>query len=141
MSHPPEQYSVAQELDWKASWIDVCLRLELPFWLMVDNVTIPVDIAGHTFPVAVHGELFELHGMDVSDSKQSVGYQGPLRPVEELGEGIQKATREIPDLNFLWRKCKTVLKITTRCNEDVWNRTCARPKRPPCGQPSIESLS
>jgi hypothetical protein len=30
--------------------------------------------------------------------------------------------RENPGVGVLWRKCKTSLKITTRCNEDVWNK-------------------
>jgi hypothetical protein len=46
----------------------------------------------------------------------------PFKKNEELSENIQKILRNNSDLNILWRKCKTVLKITTRCNEDVWNR-------------------
>jgi hypothetical protein len=122
----PESYSIADEIRWDAASVDVCLRIELPFWLMVDNVTLPIDVNGHTFPVAVHGETFELHGRFVTDSKESVVYQGPLKKREDLSENIQKVLRENPDLNVLWRKCKTVLKISTRCNEDVWNRTYAR---------------
>jgi hypothetical protein len=126
MTQPPESWSVDHELNWDAPWVDVCLRVELPFWFMVDNTTIAVEVGGHMFPIAVHGETFELHGRWVSDSKQSVGYQGPLKKVEDLSENIQNILRETTDLNVLWRKCKTVLKITTRCNEDVWNKANAR---------------
>jgi hypothetical protein len=45
-----------QELLWDAPWVDVCLRVELPFWLVVDNTTIPIEVGGHAFPGAVHGE-------------------------------------------------------------------------------------
>jgi hypothetical protein len=114
-----------QELNWDAPWVDVCLRVELPFWLMINDTTISIEVGGHTFPVALHGETFELHGRWISDSKQCVAYQGPLKNNEDLSENIQKILRENPDLNILWRKCKTVLKITTRCNEDVWNRAQA----------------
>jgi hypothetical protein len=71
----------------------------------------------------VHGETFELHGKWISDSKQGVAYHGPLKTKEDLSENIQRILRANPDLNILWRKCKTVLKLTTRCDEDVWNRT------------------
>jgi hypothetical protein len=69
---PPDSYSIYQEINWDAPWVDVCLRVELPFWLMVDNITMPIEVGGHTFPVAIHGETFELHGQWVSDSKQNV---------------------------------------------------------------------
>jgi hypothetical protein len=118
-------WGLGQELNWDAPWVDVCLRVELPFWLMVDNTTISIEVGGHTFPVALHGETFELHGKWISDSKEGVAYQGPLKKNEDLSENIQKILRENPDLNILWRKCKTVLKITTRCNEDVWKRAQA----------------
>jgi hypothetical protein len=123
---PPTQYFVGQEIKWDAHWVDVYLRVELPFWLMMDNVTVPIEVSGHTFPVSVLGEMFELHGGCVSDSKQGVAYQGPYKNIEELSEEIQTALRENPDLAVLWRKCKTVLKIASRCNEDVLNRTSTR---------------
>ena len=123
METPPESYSIADEINWTAAWIDVWLRVELPFWLMVDNLTVPIEFNGHVFSVAVHNETHELHGKAVTDSKASVGYQGPLKTFDELGEWFQKIRQEHPDLTFLWRKCKTVLKIASRCNEDVWNRS------------------
>jgi hypothetical protein len=126
MTTPPEGYSIAQEINWAASWVDVHLRVELPFWLMVDNIEMSIDVGGHTFPVAVHGETFELHGKAISDSKQTVGYQGPFKEHEHLSEQLQAILRETPKVNVLWRKCKTVLKIATRCNEDVWNKVGAK---------------
>lgn len=96
---------------------------------MVDNTTLPIEVNGHTFPVALHGETFELYGGFVTDSKKSVVYQGPLKKKEHLSENIQKELRENPNVNVLWRKCKTVLKISTRCNEDVWNKTYERDEK------------
>jgi hypothetical protein len=31
----------------------------------------------------------------------------------------------------LWRKCKTILKIPTRCDEDLWNKAQLTHVRPP----------
>jgi hypothetical protein len=120
MTHAPDNYFAGQEFNWEAPWVDVYLWVELPFWLMTDNTTIPMEVEGRTFPVSVHGETFELHGKCVSDSKQSVAYRGPFKEMTQLSEGIQKVLRERSDLNVLWRKCKTCLRISTRCNEDVW---------------------
>ena len=122
MTEPPESYFVGEELNWDAPWVDVRLRVELPFWLMVDNTTLPIDVGGHTFAVSIHGETFELHGREISDSKRNVIYQGPPKEIAALSPEIQEFLREHPDFNVLWRKCKTVLKIPTRCNEDVWNK-------------------
>lgn len=47
---PPENYSIDDEINWDAPWVDVCLRVELPFWLMVDNITLPIEVCGHIFP-------------------------------------------------------------------------------------------
>ena len=63
-------------------------------------------------------------------------YQGPHKDRAQLSERIQEALRERPELNVLWRKCKTVLRIETRCNADVWHRLrlpdqieCQMPRR------------
>jgi hypothetical protein len=119
---PPKSFSIGQDLNWDAPWIEVTLRVELPFWLMVGNTEIPIEVGDHTFPVSIHGESFELHICAISDAKLSRVHQGPLRKREELNAEIQDFLRTKPDANPLWRKCKTVLKITSRCNEDVWNK-------------------
>lgn len=118
----PKSYFLGQELNWDAPWVDVDLWVELPFWLMVDNTAISIEVEGHTFPVSVHGETFELHGRWVTDSKKSAAYRGPYKGITELSENIQKVLWEQPDISVLWRKCKTCLKIATRCNGDVWNK-------------------
>lgn len=119
----PQSYSIAQEIDWTAPWVEVTLRVELPFWLMTDNATFSIEVEGHVFPVAINGETFELHGGgEVSDSERNCVYQGPIKRPDEFGEELQTALTQNPDINILWRKCKTVLRITSRCNEDVFLR-------------------
>ena len=118
---PPASFSIGDDLNWNAPWIDVCLWVELPFWLMVDNTTITVEVQGHEFKVAVHDNYFELHGKLVTDSRNSVCHIGPLKKLDDLSESIQQIRRAQPDLPLMWRKCKTALKVATRCNEEVWN--------------------
>lgn len=128
----PARVTLGQDLNWNAPWVEVALRVELPFWLMIDNTTMAVEVAGHEFQVSILGDTFELHGSEISDSKGRVLYQGPIRKREQLSDAIQEVLCARPDLHFLWRKCKTVLKIITRCNEDVWTKATSEeaPIRP-----------
>jgi hypothetical protein len=116
-------YAVGQEINWEAPWIEVCLWVELPFWLMVGNTTVSVEVEGHNFEIAIHENYFELHVGVLSDSKQNVVYQGPLKEKDDLAEEVRNLIDARPNVPFMWRKCKTVLKIKSRCNEDVWNTT------------------
>jgi hypothetical protein len=119
-------------LAWNAPYVDVTLRVELPFWLMVDNSTISVEVGGHAFSVDVYGETFELQVGSISDAKQTSVYQGPFRRNEDLGELLQKLLRKRPKPMAQWRKCKTVLEIASRCNEDVWEKRAGEGgRRPP----------
>lgn len=118
----PKSFFIGEDLDWAAPWIDVTLRVELPYWLMVNTAQMSVVVEGHNFTVGIENETFELHLGGVSDAKKYVAYQGPLRQVEQLPEQIQDILRKTPMLGHLWRKCKTVLKIASRCNEDVWRK-------------------
>jgi hypothetical protein len=119
---PPKSFSVGEDLNWNAPWIEVTLRVELPFWLMVDNATMSINVGGHEFPMTLHGESFELHVGEITDSKEFMVYHGPIRKDETLSVAIQALLRKRPKPKALWRKCKTVLKITSRCNEDVWSK-------------------
>ena len=107
---PPDHFAIGDDLNWDAPWIDVLLWVELPFWLMVDNTTITVEVEGHEFPISVYDNYFELHGKIISDSRDTVCYRGPLRKLDDLSENIQQVRRENPDLPLMWRKCKTILK-------------------------------
>lgn len=119
-SKRPEVYVLGQELDWSAPWVDVQLWVELPFWLMVNNATISLEVNRHEFQVEVHDNYFELNVAEVTDSRSAVCYQGPLKQDDKLSKEVQQLRKERPDLPFMWRKCKTVLKISSRCNEMVW---------------------
>jgi hypothetical protein len=119
----PDVYVLGQELNWSAPWVDVQIWVELPFWLMVNNSTISAEVNRHEFQVEVHDNYFELNVREITDSRTTVCYQGPLRTADKLSKDVQQLQKERPDLPFMWRKCKTVLKIKSRCNEMVWNAT------------------
>jgi hypothetical protein len=118
--NPPDHFAVGGDLDWKAPFVHLSLWVELPFWLMVSNSTMSIRLRDHDFQVAVHDEYFELHGNVVTDSRRSVCYRGPFKKLENLSEAIQEVRRANPELPLMWRKCKTVVKIATRCNEQIW---------------------
>lgn len=118
----PDSYYVGQDIDWDAPWITVELFVELPFWLMVDNTKVAVALHGHSFDVAIHDNYFELYARLVDDSRNSVVYIGPFKPLDNFGPDMQEFREKCPDQPLVWRKCKTVLRIRTRCNEHVLNR-------------------
>lgn len=119
----PSGYFIGQEIEWDAPWISVNLWVELPFWLMVGNTSANLEVGGHAFEVEVHEDYSELHVGVLSDSKQTVVYQGPRKKNENLSHDILTAMMARPGVPVIWRKCKTVLKIKSRCNEDVWKAT------------------
>jgi hypothetical protein len=121
----PDRFFIGEDLNWDAPWVDVNLWVELPFWLMVDNTTIAIEIEVHEFQVSVYDNYFELYGGEITDSRQTVCYQGPIKNSEDLSDDIQEIRKNNPNVPFMWRKCKTILKIATRCNEDVWNKATA----------------
>lgn len=102
----PESYYVGQDIDWSAPWIDAVLWVELPFWLLVGNTSISVEVGGHEFEVAVHENYFELHVGVISDSKQNVLYRGPLKRIEETSTEIRDLARDKPDVPLMWRNAK-----------------------------------
>lgn len=118
-----EHYAIGDGLNWDAPWVDVCLWTELPFWLMVDNTTIAVECEGHEFPVAIYDNYFELFFGSATDSRNSVGYRGPIKKREDLSAAVREAMDQHPDGPYMWRKCKTYLKVGSRCNEGVLNAT------------------
>jgi len=92
---------------------------------MTSNTTIPVRVNGHSFQVAIHDNYWELYAGDLADSKNTVLYMGPFKKPEEFSATIQQFRADHPEVPCMWRKCKTVLKIHTRCNEDVWTKAGA----------------
>jgi hypothetical protein len=118
---PPQSFAIGEDINWKAPWLEVVLRVELPFWLLVNNTNLEIPVEGYKFPVSISGETFELHVGGIADSKRTVIYSGPIKQLEEI-----KAASDIlsiqPNVRLVWRKCKTLLRITTRCNGDVWEK-------------------
>lgn len=112
----PESYSLGQELDWDADPLPVILFVELPFWLMVSNCPLQIDIRGHTFRVEIAGDFVSLYGREVHNSGDTCIYMGP--DVTQFDPEIQKRIKE-DQIPVLPRKCKTVLRIHSRCNADV----------------------
>ncbi|HEY6466996.1 MAG TPA: hypothetical protein VIY69_13445 [Candidatus Acidoferrales bacterium] len=117
----PDRYSIDEEINWDAPWIGVSIWVELPFWLMVEDSTLSVDVGGHNFAIETHEHYFELHAGGISDSKQHVLYQGPPKKQPDLMESVRNVLSSHPEADILWRKSKTVLKIKSRCNEFVWD--------------------
>jgi hypothetical protein len=114
-SEIPDQYAVGDNLDWTAPWEEVTLIVELPFWLMVPDCTVPVEIAGHSYNVAITEHYCQVYGRHITDSLDSCAYIGPFPPTREVEETIL-----ISGIAALLRKCKTVLLISSRCNSDVY---------------------
>ena len=81
----PDRFCLGEDLNWDAPWVDVSLWVELPFWLMVDNTTLAIEIEGHEFQVALYDNYFELYFKEITDSRQNVCYRGPLKTHETLG--------------------------------------------------------
>jgi hypothetical protein len=117
----PEHYTIGDRLNWDALWVVVRLWTELPFWLMVDNTTMAVTYEGHEFQIAIHDDYYELFFGESTDSRMSVGYCGPRKKHEDLPQAVKEAMAARPDGPYMWRKCKTYLKVESRCNGDVWN--------------------
>ena len=117
----PNHYMVGDNLKWNAPWIKVLLWTELPFWLMVDNTALVIEFEGHKFPVTIHDNYFELFFGEATDSRTTVGYRGPIKKPEDLPPLVKQAMDQHPNGPHMWRKCKTYLKVESKCNEDVWN--------------------
>jgi hypothetical protein len=112
----PEGVHVGDALDWNAAWEPVVLWAQLPFWLMVENCTLDVDVQGHVYKVDIISSFGELHAHEVCDSKATCVYTGPFPP--KLDRKVAKAIKNAR-LPTLPRKCKTILRIRSRCNSDA----------------------
>jgi hypothetical protein len=113
----PRSYRVGQRLDWDAPWTPVRLYVELPFWLMVPDCQVNVTVGGHRFPVEVKGQYFEVHVQQWMRARRSCVHIGPPIPATSP----LQAKLDRLNAGVLPRKCRTVLRIQTRCNADVLN--------------------
>jgi hypothetical protein len=127
MDHPtlPDRFALGDDLNWEAPWIAISVWVELPFWLMVSNTSLIIQVCGHDFPVALHDNYFELFAESAHDSRNTVIYRGPFKEREKFSDAVKQIQKDNPMVPFMWRKCKTIVKIGTRCNEDVWNTAIA----------------
>ena len=111
----PSTYWVGQDLDWEATTLQVDLRVELPFWLMIPDCIQEVEVHGHKFKIEIKEGYIELYAGAIADSRFNCVYLGPQ---QKLSPELEKSIKEA-DLPVLSRKCKTVLIIHSDCNEDV----------------------
>ena len=113
-------YWVGQQLAWEADLVPVVLFVELPYWLMVPDCPLAVVVREHEFRVEVRSGLCALHAEEVLDSQRSCIHIGPNHA--NLDPKLRKYIDE-HDIPVLSRKCKTVLRIHSRCNGDVLSAT------------------
>lgn len=118
----PDSWRVGDDLEWDAPLVDVSLWVELPFWLMTGDGPLTVDYAGVKFEVMISEACHELFLHAVTDSRRTIQYLGPWPPDRGLLEALDKLREKEPRAEFAWRKCKTVVKIPTRCHESVFEQ-------------------
>ncbi len=99
-------------LRWDSAFEDAWLVVELPFWLMVNSSPLEVAVEGWAIEVQIRGDHVELHVDEYRDSKTSCVYLGPDPSKVDLSV--------VPnDAAVVGRKCKTVLRLPTRCLTDA----------------------
>ncbi len=99
-------------LRWDSPLEDAWLAVELPFWLMVNSSPLEVTCEGWTTQVQIRGDHVELHVDEYRDSKTSCVYLGP--DPSKVNPSV------VPDdAAVVIRKCKTVLRLPTRCLTDA----------------------
>jgi hypothetical protein len=114
----PGSFWIGQELDWDAPRAPAWFSTELPFWLMVADCRLQVYAGGHTFTVQVTSSWYERHADVFADSKTSCIYQGPDRQPRTDSQAPVPSPEAAPRL-VVERKCKTLVRIGSPCNEDV----------------------
>lgn len=110
----PDSYYVGQELDWNAPWAPVSLWVELPYWLMVPNCGLTVSVNGCDIHAEIRDDYYEVHDGEFADSRHRRLYLGPA--TAELDQLLQTPAGAAAPVR---RKCKTVMRVMTRCNADV----------------------
>jgi hypothetical protein len=125
----PESYSFGEELDWKAPWVTMTYSVELPFWLMLADCNLTVRFADHDYAVEVRSDHWELYVGEQSPSSINAIYFGQQR-FDGVRPDLMAAILE-RRLPYIWRRCRTVVKITSRCIASV-----AEPPEPDSEQDS-----
>ncbi len=117
---PDSEYSersVGQEPDRKVEPVPVILFVELPFWLMVPDTKLDVKVHGHVFPIEVLDDFHEIFVAEATDSRRACIHIGPADD-DQIDPNVRRLVEE-HKARFITRKCKTVLKIHSRCNPVV----------------------
>lgn len=109
-------YWLGQELDWEAGLVPVVLFVELPYWLLVPECPTKIELHGHTFNVEIRGWLHKFYVQTGIEIPPLCVHIGP--DLSKLDQELKEAIDE-QNLPLFGQKCKTVLRIHTRCNEDV----------------------
>ena len=110
----PVERWVGQDLDWNAKSVPVTLFVELPFWLMMPNATFDIEVNAHVFSVEVREDFHEIFVVEAADSRKTCIHIGPADD-DEIDPEVRRQVEE-SKARFITRKCKTVLKIYSRCN-------------------------
>jgi hypothetical protein len=73
----PTRKVFGDRLDWSSPLVDVALRVELPFWLMIDDCALSVSVGPASIPVRLFNNFVELYAAEVTPSGRTIVYQGP----------------------------------------------------------------
>lgn len=109
----PESTWFGDRLDWAAPLVDVVLSMELPFWLMVDDV----PFGGAVFSVSVRDSYFQLFAGGVLGSLASLVWQGPD---DERPALTKVAAAAVEEAGAGWRPARTVVRVAARAHADVF---------------------
>jgi|SRR5271166_743982 len=112
----PESFVLGQDLAWDSPFKTIEVWVELPYWLGVADCKVTVEVGGHRFPIEVRSDFVERHWKHYRDSHLEVYYIGPP-PIPfppDVQQYLEKHPSELP-----FRKCKTYLCITTRCQGGI----------------------
>jgi hypothetical protein len=122
----PSTGGLGQSINFSSPWAPVQLTVELPFWMLVPAGQVTVDVEGHTFLVSIEDAYVEVFGRGITDSRATCLFQGPGEAAER-GTAIAKAI--LAGHATMVRKCKTVLRIWSRCASDVLEAARSGEKR------------
>jgi hypothetical protein len=121
----PDPATFGDDLAWGAPSAPVSLVVELPFWLMVENGRVGVEVAEHRFAVELRDDYYEWFVREMTESRHRRFLVGPLKDFSEFPVNIQASLREslVP---FFRRKCRTALAIDSTCNEAIFDQALAQ---------------
>lgn len=120
----PKSANILNGIDCDASPVPVLVTVELPFWLMVPDGEVVVTVQGAKFAVEINESYVDIFVGEVSDSRRTALYNGPISPKGDL---IGQAAMSGASLMF--RKAKTVLKIASECSSDALSAMAEGSKR------------